>query len=225
MENRFYQKFNVVVFLSFIILYCSSCVMAEKSSSTTLTIENMRCEYRANPLGIDVDQPRLSWTLNSNIRGQKQTAYQVIVSTSLKEVQAGRGEQWDSQKVLSSNSINIYYPGKTLTSGTRYYWKVRVWDKDGNPSSWSKSCWFETALVDQNDWTAKWINDGKLNPAAEDDFYKFDPAPLFRKDFVLEKAVKQARLYITGLGYYEASMNGKRIGDHLLDPGWTNYSK
>ena len=187
--------------------------------------ENLKCEYQVNPLGIDVDKPRLSWTMNSNIRGQRQTAYQVIVSTSLEDIEANRGDQWDSQKVVSSNSNQVIYQGVPLTSAINYYWKVRIWDKDGKSGRWSKPASFETALLNQNDWNAKWINDGKKNPVTDEDFYKFDPAPLFRKDFVLVKPVKQARLYISGLGYYEATVNGNRIGDHMLDPGWTNYSK
>ena len=190
-----------------------------------LTAENLRCEYLTNPLGIDSKKPRLSWTLQSNVRGQKQTAYQVIASTSLEAIQANRGDQWDSDKVVSSESAQVLYQGMPLASSTRTYWKVRVWDKDGKPGQWSKAAWFETALLSQSDWHATWINDGKSNPEAEDDFYKFDPAPLFRKEFVLGKPVKQARLYITGLGYYEASMNGHRIGDHRLDPGWTKFSE
>jgi len=167
----------------------------------TLMAETLRCEYQVNPLGIDEDRPRLSWTLQSDVRAQTQTAYQVIVSTRAEEIKANRGGQWDSGKVASK------------------------WDKNGKAGPWSKASWFETALLNPNDWHATWINDGKPNPEVDEDFYKFDPAPLFRKEFALTKPVKQARLYITGLGYYEASMNGGRIGDHRLDPGWTRFSE
>ena len=185
----------------------------------------MRCEYQVNPLGLDSAMPRLGWILKSSVRGQRQTAYQVIVSSRLDSLEDNRGDLWNSEKVLSDHSIQVVYQGKPLASATRYYWKVRVWDKDGNPGHWSRPSWFETALLNPDDWTATWIDDGKSNPVAEDDFYKFDPAPLFRKEFALNKAVQQARLYITGLGYYEASLNGDRVGDHFLDPGWTNYAK
>jgi alpha-L-rhamnosidase len=226
MKFRYRLSFTVFLLFPSFLLFSSSCASADFAAKTEmLKAENLRCEYQVNPLGIDENKPRLSWTLKSNTRGRKQTAYQVIASTSLENIEANKGDQWDSQNVISSNSIQVIYQGKTLASGTRYYWKVRVWDEDGNPGSWSEPSWFETALLDQNDWNAKWINDGKSNPVAEEDFYKFDPAPMFRKDFVLAKPVKQARLYLTGLGYYEATMNGNRIGDHLLDPGWTNYSK
>ncbi len=193
--------------------------------SQVLLAENLRCEYQVNPLGIDENKPRLSWTLQSDVRAQAQTAYQVIVSTSPEAVKANRGDQWDSDKVVSDESIHILYEGKKLTSATRYYWQVRTWDKNGKVGPWSKVAWFETALLKQSDWHATWINDGKPNPQADEDFYRFDPAPLFRKEFALTKPVKQARLYITGLGYYEASMNGDRIGDHRLDPGWTRFSE
>ncbi|MBI9017868.1 MAG: family 78 glycoside hydrolase catalytic domain [Phycisphaerae bacterium] len=225
MKSSFYQSVNVVLLISFTFLCCSCCGAAEKNYSSLLVAENLRCEYKVNPLGIDQTMPRLSWTLKSAMRGQSQRAYQVMVSTSLDNIKANIAEQWDSQKIVSSDSIQVIYQGVPLTSSTRYYWKVRVWDKDDKPGNWSQPAWFETALLNQNQWQAKWINDGKTNPVADEDFYKYDPAPLFRKDFVIKKTVKHARLYITGLGYYEASLNGNRIGDHMLDPGWTNYAK
>jgi alpha-L-rhamnosidase len=185
---------------------------------------NPECESQDWPLGIGVSKPRLSWTINSTIRGQGQTGYQVIVSTSLEDAKAGKGKLWDSGKV-SSGSNQVIYQGSPLKSSTLYYWSVRIWTGDGKPTRWRRPAWFETGLLNHNDWKAKWINDGKRNPVIDADFYKFDPAPLFRKEFNLTKPVKNARLYISGLGYYEATLNGKRIGDHLLDPGWTNYSK
>ncbi len=191
----------------------------------TLSAETLRCEYQVNPLGIDERKPRLSWTLESDVRAQAQTAYQVIVSTCPDEIKADHGAQWDSGKVASNESIHVVYGGKALSAATRYHWKVRVWDTHGKAGAWSQAAWFETALLSPGDWHATWINDGKPNPEADEDFYKFDPAPLFRKAFALTKPVKQARLYITGLGYYEASLNGLRIGDHRLDPGWTRFSE
>ena len=210
--------------VSFLTICCSGCSRLSTDMSCKISVEDLRCESQLNPLGIDTAKPRLSWILKSQVRGQKQTAYRVIVSTCLENLDANRGDLWDSQKIISNNSIQVMYQGPPLASATRYCWKVRVWDKDGKPGNWSKPAWFETAFLKQDDWTAKWINDGKPAPVADGDFYKFDPAPLFRKEFILDKPVKQARLYISGLGYYEASINGNRIGDHILDPGWTNYS-
>jgi alpha-L-rhamnosidase len=187
--------------------------------------ESLKCENQVEPLGIDVQKPRFSWTSTSNVRGQKQTAYQVIVSTSPGEILSHKGSQWDSKKVVSGNPNQVACQGAPLKSATVYHWAVKVWDKDGKAGRWSKPASFETGLFNQSDWNAKWINDGKKNPTVEDDFFKFDPAPLFRKDFALKKRVKHARLYITGLGYYEATLNGRRIGNNMLDPGWTKFSE
>jgi len=189
MKTRYFPSFTISLRLSFFLMCCSICVSAEIADCSVLEVESLRCEYQDNPLGIDVTVPRLSWILKSETRGQKQTAYQVIVSTCLEDLQ---GDQWDSQKVVSRNSVQVDYRGRALSSATRYYWKVRVWDKDGHPSDWSQPSWFETALLDQADWDAEWINDGKSNPVADNDYYKLDPAPLFRKGFDLDKPVKQA---------------------------------
>jgi len=184
-----------------------------------LCVIDLRCEYRVNPLGIDVKRPRLSWKLQSQQRGQKQTAYQIRVAD------ADRNSLWDTGKVDSNRSIHIEYAGRPLASRLRCYWKVRVWDKDGKPSPWSAAAWWETSLLEPDDWRARWINDGKTNPTRDEDLYKEDPAPLFRKTFTLPKAARKARLYVTGLGYYEARLNGQAVGDHALDPAWTAYSK
>jgi len=194
-------------------------------SEDTLHIDQLSCEYRTDPLGIDTARPRLSWALLSDIRGQFQTAYQILVASSEDKLNESNADLWNSGKIISRQSLNIEYAGKALESRLRCYWKVRVWGKRGKVSNWSKAAWWETAFLEEDEWSAYWINDGKENPGSDKDFYKDDPAPLFRKEFVLEKKVKKARLYITGLGYYEAYLNGDRIGDSVLEPAWTNYSK
>jgi len=197
----------------------------QRIQRTTLLPESLKCEYRADPLGIDVLKPRLSWVLNSEQRDQKQTAYRILVADSRAALDQDRGNLWDSGKVNSGETLNIMFGGKSPESGLRCYWKVRVWDKNGIMSGWSSPAFWEMALLDKRDWKGIWISDGKSLPVRDEDFYKDDPAPLFRKEFLASKDIKRARLYITGLGYYEASLNGKRIGDHVLDPGWTNYNK
>lgn len=191
----------------------------------SLTLKNLRCENRTNPLGIDENQPQLSWMLESEIRAQKQTAYQILVATSADQLSEDTGDLWDTGKVESNQNISIVYQGKPLKSRLRCYWKVRAWDKDDKVSKYSETACWEMGLLDSSNWQGKWINDGKPTPTKDEDFYKNDPVPLFRKEFNVAKTVKSARLYISGLGYYEASINGKRVGDSVLDPGWTLYAK
>ena len=194
-------------------------------SEDALHIDQLSCEYRTDPLGIDIARPRLSWTLFSDIRGQFQAAYQILVASSEDKLNESDADLWNSGKMNSRKSLNIEYAGKTLKSRLRCYWKVRVWGKRGKVSSWSKTAWWEMAFLQEDEWSAYWINDGKETPASDKDFYKDDPAPLFRKEFVSENTIKRARLYITGLGYYEAFLNGERIGNSVLEPAWTNYAE
>jgi len=191
----------------------------------TLHIDRLSCEYRIDPLGIDTARPRLSWALSSDVRGQFQRAYQILVASSKKKLNEQDADLWNSGKIISRKSINIVYAGKALESRERCFWKVRVWGKRGKVSEWSETAWWEMAFLEEEELSADWIYDGKKNPESDQDFYEDDPAPLFRKEFVLEKDVNKARLYITGLGYYEAYLNGVRIGDSVLEPAWTNYSR
>jgi alpha-L-rhamnosidase len=183
------------------------------------------CENRIDPLGIDALSPRFSWKLISTQRGKIQSAYQIIVADSKEKLSDNIGNMWDSGRVSSNQSIQVEYAGKKLSSSYQYFWKVRAWDEDGNVSNWCKPAIFEMGILNVKDWHAEWINDGKPDPKTTEDFYKDDPAPLFRYDFNIDKKIDRARLYISGLGYYEAYMNGERIGDQVLDPGWTNYHK
>lgn len=190
-----------------------------------LKADNLTCEYIKNPLGLDISQPRLSWMLSGVGRNQQQTAYELLVSDNLQKINQLQGSVWQTGKVRSSQNIHIVYAGKPLKSFTRYYWRVKVYDQDGVASHWSEPQWFETAMLADTDWQAQWIGDGSKQFERDEDFYKNDPMPLFRKTFHSDKKITSARLYITGLGYYEAYLNGKKVGDHLLDPGWTAYRK
>jgi alpha-L-rhamnosidase len=182
-------------------------------------------EYRVDPLGIDTPRPRLGWILESSGRGKFQSAYQVLVADSPERLRTDQGNLWDSGKVESGESQSVIYAGRALRSGLRCYWKVRVWDGAKNLSAWSRTAVWESALLDPEEWSGRWIEEGKPAPQKDEDFYADDPAPLFRKSFFLPQGVKRARLYIAGLGYYEAFLNGRRVGDHVLDPGWTNYRR
>jgi len=169
----------------------------------------LSCEGLSNPLGIDVAQPRFSWILNSSERGQLQSAYQILVASSQENLDANKADKWNSGKVISEQSINVVYKGDALKSGKTYYWKVRVWDKDGEVSPYSKTAIFEMGLLKVEDWKAQWISGGNL----------------LRKEFKLAKDIARARVYVSALGYYELRINGDKVGDHVLDPGRTDYKK
>ncbi len=196
----------------------------------TVRVTELRCEYRTCPLGIDVSRPLLGWTMSSPVRGDRQTAYQVIVAGKPELLDDGwlkkrQPDLWDSGKIVSDRSIAVPYGGKSLKSGQRVWWKVRAWDKDDRPGKYSEPAWWEMALLSPQDWKGKWICANKPLPQKNEDFYGEDPAPLFRKDFKACRKIRCARAYISGLGYYELSINGIRVGDHMLDPGWTSYGK
>ncbi|MEO8569105.1 MAG: family 78 glycoside hydrolase catalytic domain [Ginsengibacter sp.] len=195
------------------------------NAKPTLEPAKLLCEYIKNPLGINSKQPRFSWAFTSTARNQYQTAYELVISDNEKYLQSDNGNIWSTGKISSSQNINIEYKGAPLKSFTRYYWKVKVYDENAVASSWSQPAWFETGMLNVGDWSAKWINDGSKNPVNDSDYYKQDRMPLLRKEFSASKKIESARLYISGLGYYEAYLNGKKIGDHILDPGFTTYRK
>ncbi|HXB09354.1 MAG TPA: family 78 glycoside hydrolase catalytic domain, partial [Puia sp.] len=188
-----------------------------------LHVVDMRCEYRLNPLGMDEANPRLSWGMESNVADQYQSAYRILVASSKALLDKGIGDWWDSGKIRDSESINIVSGGRALEPFTRYYWKVMVWNQHGRTKGWSDMAWFETGMLGAANWKGKWIGDNRPVPVTDADFYKDDPAPLFRKSFAIARKVRTARLYISGLGYSEPSINGKKVGDAVLDPAWTDY--
>lgn len=193
---------------------------------STMKATELRCEGRRKPLGVDEVRPRLSWKLTaaSNERNRRQSAYRILVASSKALLANNKGDLWDSGRVASSQQDNIGYAGSTLGPSQVCFWKVQVWDEKG-AASWGEVATWETGLLLAENWKAQWINDGKPAPTKDADFYREDPAPHFRKEFQIGKSVAKARLYITGLGYYEAKLNGARVGDHVLDPGWTKFDK
>lgn len=188
-------------------------------------ISRLTCEYQLNPLGIGVSDPRLSWLLTGKERNQAQSAYEIIVSDNRRDINLFKGNVWRTGKTASAESILVKYNGKPLEPFTRYFWRVRCYDQNGRATSWSTVQWFETAAFSNTDWKGEWIGDGSQPYEKDEDFYRNDPAPLFRRSFAPARKLASARLYISGLGYYEAYLNGKKIGDHMLDPGWTAYDK
>ena len=193
-----------------------------------ITPVDLCCEYLRTPLGIDADKPRLSWRLAANVadaRNQKQSAYQILVASDAASLAADRGNLWDSGKIESAEQLHIVYQGRPLASAERCYWKVRAWDQADRPTPFSQPSWWEMGLLMPADWAGQWIGDGKPLPERDEEFYRDDPAPLFRKTFRARAGVRRARLYAAGLGYYELRINGEKVSDHVLDPAWTSYAK
>ena len=177
-----------------------------------IKIQNLLTENRVNPVGIDIANPRFTWQLASEKRNVCQTAYEVTVKLNKNVV-------WESGKVQSDQSVHVAYAGVPLKSGEKYTWQVRVWDNSGKVTPMSEAAFFQTAFLNVSDWKARWIEPGYN----EDD--RLRPSPLMRKQFSLSKKVLSATAYITAHGLYEAFINGQRIGDAWLTPGWTSYKK
>lgn len=186
-----------------------------------IRVVNLLCDNRETSIVVGRQHPLLQWQLLSDKRGERQSAYRILVSGSLKQLKKGQGDYWDSGKVSSSESI-IKYEGKPLSPRTQLYWKVMIWDQNDASSNWSDISDWTMGLLTPSDWQAKWI--GQTEDLFPDSTLTF-PAPYFRKEFVVEKAIKKAVAYVCGLGFYEMYINGNKIGDQVLTPAVTNYDK
>jgi len=199
------NKILVAVVLG-IICFASSAV-------ASLTPVDLRCDYAVNPLGVDSAVPRLFWKLESRERGARQTAYQILAATTTRNLTAASSDLWDSGKVDSDETIQISYAGKKLESSQPVFWKIRVWDENGKVSAWSQPATWTMGVLQKSDWHAQWIVAADTNI----------PSLLLRRDFSVKPGLKRALINICGLGEYELTLNGKKIGDDFLSPGWTKY--
>jgi alpha-L-rhamnosidase len=181
-----------------------------------LSVKDLSCEHKKDPIGIDVVKPRFSWKITGTGNNIMQTAYSIRVATDVKF--SSSKIVWQSGKIDSEESILQDYNGPDLKSGQRYFWQVKIWDKKGRESKWSDAAYWEMGLLSQADWKAKWIE-------IEGDTQRYSPAPHFRKEFQVAKSIKNARVYVTSHGFYELHLNGKKVGDQVLTPGWTSYGK
>ncbi|QYK47687.1 MAG: family 78 glycoside hydrolase catalytic domain [Phycisphaeraceae bacterium] len=304
MLNMFYARASLVGRALIVAVLLLTTAHAESVSAAhiepgTLRAAHLRCEYLTDPLGVGEKSPRLSWIVESDRRGERQTAYRVIVASSPEVLARNEGDLWDSDKIESGQTSHIEYGGRPLRSRERCWWKVLSWDKDGNPGAWSTPGTWAMGLLSPADWHAAWIDagpdevgvritravyhtiDGHAGERVERDVtdvvlaryasegasmratnevlggdparnvrkalrveYACDgearvatiaenarvilpgaPLPLLRKGFEVRGEITDARLYITALGVYEAFINGERVGDMHLAPGWTDYRK
>src|SRR6478609_10196060 len=204
-----------------------------------ITPSRLRCEYLENPQVVDVLNPRLSWIniAEKGDRGQSQTAWEIRAGSSKENLLNGKSDLWNSGKVISNQSTNVYYAGKPLLSRKDCWWQVRTWDKKGEVSKWSEPAFWSMGLLKPEEWKAQWIGapwqgeDALPKPAwrraGEEAPPKAmpPPAPMLRKSFTINKEVISARAYVTGLGYFELYLNGGKVSEDVLVPNLTAYGK
>ncbi|MDX2197134.1 MAG: family 78 glycoside hydrolase catalytic domain [Cytophagales bacterium] len=204
--------------LALIISVTYFCSLAQPSTSS------LKCEYLDNPEGIDRTTPRLSWLMTSGSRNVMQTAYQIVAVSTLENINASKYDLWDSGKINASQSLNIAYAGKPLTSEATVYWRVKIWDNKGNESAWSTVAGFSMGLLNTTDWKALWIgNDGAMANDKPFEKYPLVNARYFRNEFNISKPIKTAKIYLIGLGMYELSINGKKVSDWVFAPAQTQF--
>ncbi|MQY57172.1 Bacterial alpha-L-rhamnosidase [bacterium] len=203
----------------------SVCSQANQEKISELKITNLRCEYLKNPLGIDVVKPRLSWILESSDRGQKQTAYRIIVSSSEENLEKDIGDLWDSGKVESDHTNQIVYDGKELHSRKKCYWKVFVWDNNRIRRESLGDGFWTIGLLAEEEWKGSWIS-MEMDPQflKPEKLAPGPPPPWFRKTFTLGKPVKKALVYVTARGIFRLHLNGRQIGKDVFAPEWTDYN-
>ncbi|MDD4191972.1 MAG: family 78 glycoside hydrolase catalytic domain [Mangrovibacterium sp.] len=223
----------------FPVLLLMVCALFQSACTPTVTVNNPASIIRVNPSSPDEVYPLFSWQMNSGKRNQSQSAYQILVALSPEELKPSGRLIWDSGKEESSASVFIEATSLNLQAAQTYFWKVKVWNQDGQESGWSETAFFKTGLLKESDWNnAKWIGyeemvpDKKMVPGVHGNGDKLGDKclarpviPMFRKAFEVNKKIKDATLYMTGLGQYEATINGQKVGNGFLTPGWTNYDK
>lgn len=217
--------------LLLLLLLFSSATLAQK-----VRVHSLLCNGQGNnPLGMDAAKPVFNWQLTTSKPHIHQTAYRILVSDDSAKLAHDKGNIWDSKKVMSDESIQVPYAGKTLKSATVYYWKVMVWN-NGIPSDWSRLSYWQTGLYTPGDWkNAQWIgydvlpDSQRIVPAITDDSnqkyrHRNDILPLLRKEFRISKPLARATVFISGLGQFDLHLNGNKVNG-FLDPGWTKYDE
>jgi alpha-L-rhamnosidase len=214
-------------------------IFTARLSALPYNVYDLTCEQEENPVGLDLVTPHFSWKITSGERGVMQTSYQIMVSSSIKDLQNGKGNAWDSGKLKSDESILIPYKGRKLISFQTYYWKIRSWNNKGEASDWSIPAHFTMGLLSVKDWNgAQWItleredrgkrvvkgytSVGDVPNIKNISDYK---NPQFRKEFEVSKTIKRAYAFVSGLGEFDFFINGTKVSNHLFDPGWTNYDE
>ncbi len=206
---------NIKTLFIAVLFLTTGLVVSNSLCAQIIGASKLKVEYMENPVGIDIPDPRFSWISVSEKRGCSQSACHIEVAKKAEDLVNDGPKVWDTGKIQSSNSVNIVYEGEPLETGETYFWRVRVWDQNGEAGLWSRIASFHVGPMENSDWDGMWIGPPDTK----------NSSPLFRKEFSLDKPVSEAYVYIVGLGYYELYLNGEKVGDHVLDPGTTDYSK
>jgi len=219
MKHNHYKSTICILTILFSLIFFPGHLSFGKKSAP-FRVNHLTCEYKVNPIGMDTYRPRLSWQLQATAGNVMQTAYEIRVAETRENL--GKGEKliWTSGKRMSDRSVLVPYRGPEPVSGQRVFWQVRAWDNQGHRSTWSEPAYWETGLLQPSGWKAKWIASN-----IKEDITRSNPAQYFRKEFHAKGKILTARAYVTGLGLYEFSLNGKKVGDQLFTPGWTSYEK
>ncbi len=184
-----------------------------------LTPVRLSCDGGICPLGVDSPKPVLKWELESSTRGAAQSAYEVMVASKPEVLAQGKGDVWDSGKVTSDRDLQVAYGGPGLKTAERVYWKVRVWDQNGAEARWSVPTTWTMGVVKSGDWSgAGWIGLGPIVQSTQETIR-------MRREFEVKPQLTRALIYVCGLGQYELTMDGRKVGNDLLTPGWTDYRK
>lgn len=219
MQLKVYKSLTLKVGLCLMLMLTS---LAGRAAG--IQLQNLRCEMLTDPLGIDVLNPRLSWEITSPARGLKQSAYQILVASQADKLEAGKADLWDSGKKNSDESQHVVYSGKQLKSKDKAYWKVIVWTNDGSTASSGISKW-SMGLLNPVDWRGRWIGLDRAFKWDDEGQWSRLSARYFRKEFDAKKTIKSASVYIMGMGMYELYINGAAIGNQVLAPVPTDYTK
>lgn len=206
----------------------TACAQGEQAgAAATIRPVRMQCDGRVDPLGVQTEVPKFSWVpvaARPDLRGLSQSAYEVLVATTQRKLAEGDGNMWDSGRVEAVSGLRHAYRGKPLLAHTTYWWKVRLWSGNGHASAWSAPQHFTMGLLGAGDWMAKWIT-ASAKVLGGNPLKSASALPVFRRDFRIHGQVKQALLFISGLGQYDAHLNGQPVTASVLNPGWTNYRK
>ena len=230
------MKKQLLLLLVLLSIFCFSC--ADKTV-TTIVFDRLSVNSKENPQTIESGQPLFSWIVNVDGFNKSQSAYEILVASATEKLNERDADLWISNKAMSTKSAYVQYEGKPLEAMQTYFWKVRVWDENGDASSWSEVQKFEMGLMNETNWgNSKWITLNNDTRTSEHRFRDYitgkmkKPMPVdgfaagyFRNEIDVKSNIENAQAYICGLGYYELYVNGDKVGDHVLDPAPSNYDK